>query len=168
MRPPTFLGLSLSGAYDLFIGLPVRAYDRYTGYSPGQEAWMMMQSPSPDLRRTSILELADHRYGRDPKLPYVSEAYVQRAGKDDSPLVRAAALRALNRSRYAKAAALYRFALNDPDALVRLEAAKALANIPDDAAIDLLVVHLLGDPIMDVRIACADALRNYKTLEVGK
>jgi hypothetical protein len=52
--------------------------------------------------------------------------------------------------------------------LVRLEAAKALANIPDEKAINTITDHLLHDQSKDVRIACADALRNYHTLETAR
>jgi hypothetical protein len=53
-------------------------------------------------------------------------------------------------------------------ALVRLEAAKALANIPDDKAVRVITDHLYYDQNKDVRIACADALRNYHTLETAR
>jgi HEAT repeat protein len=84
---------------------------------------------------------------------------------------------------------------------VRTEAAKALANIPDDRAVPSLLRHLEGTlpaslvrrdrsglPTLgtaanltaglglaedhreakDVRIACADALRNFRTTEVAR
>jgi len=91
------------------------------------------------------------------------------AEADTEPTVRTAAIRALNRSRDEKAVAVYISALNDPDANVRLEAAKALANIPDARA-GAPLMKLLDDEQQnrDVRIACADALREYKTSEVAQ
>lgn len=95
--------------------------------------------------------------------------------------MRAAAVRALNRSRDRDAIPVYIRALEDKSELVRLEAAKALANIPDDRAIAPLMQHLegrlevrVGDRTemqqenRDVRIACADALRNFRRLDVAQ
>src|SRR5207247_4238153 len=60
-------------------------------------------------------------------------------------------------------------ALDDKSDLVRLEAAKALANIPDPAARDPLL-RVLQNPAesKDVRIAAADALRHYRELDVAR
>jgi HEAT repeat protein len=63
--------------------------------------------------------------------------------------------------------AAYRYQVGS-QALVRLEAAKALANIPDEHAERAIIDHLLHDQDKDVRIACADALRNYHTLETAQ
>jgi HEAT repeat protein len=47
---------------------------------------------------------------------------------------------------------------------VRLEAAKALANVPDERAIAPLIKRLdNAEESVDVRIAAADALRNFRT-----
>jgi hypothetical protein len=52
---------------------------------------------------------------------------------------------------------------------VRLEAAKALANLPDPAAAPALIRALARpDEARDVRIAAADALRHYPNLEVAR
>jgi len=54
----------------------------------------------------------------------------------------------------------------DDQELIRLEAADALGNVPDPDAIPMLVAHLSNvEPSADVRIACAEALRNYHTHE---
>ncbi len=122
--------------------------------------------PNADLRREAIYVLSDNRWGR--KEPY-TKYYIHMAEADTEPTVRTAAIRALNRSRDEKAIAVYISALNDPDANVRLEAAKALANIPDARA-GAPLMKLLDDEQQnrDVRIACADALREYKTSEVAQ
>jgi HEAT repeat protein len=59
--------------------------------------------------------------------------------------------------------------MEDPNVWVRLEAAKALANIPDDRAVPVLIKHL-GDTSenKDVRIASADALRSFKSSEAAQ
>jgi len=125
----------------------------------------VVRLPNADNRRQGILRLADYNFAR--RDPYTAR-YAQIGTRDPNPLVRAAALRALNRSRDQAAAQLYRHSLDDADPLVRLEAAKALANIPDDTAVILLAKHLDDDQSIDVRIACADALRNFKTLEASR
>src|SRR5690606_20332463 len=86
-----------------------------------------------------------------------------------SPLVRATALRALNRSRDASASEVFVAALSDVDPGVRLEAAKALVNLPTEAA-SAKLLELARNPRedLDVRIAAIDALRHYKTVEVGR
>ena len=88
---------------------------------------------------------------------------------DDDYLVRAVAVRALNRSRDASATPTFIQALNDRSELVRLEAAKALNNLPDPNAGPPLVA-LVSSPTetMDVRIAAAEALRHYKRIEVAR
>ena len=92
-------------------------------------------------------------------------AYLARDTEDFT--VRAAGLRALNRCRAQGYTPLFLQAINDDQPLVRLEAADALGNIPDPQAIPLLELHL-GDiePSLDVRVACAEALRNFHTVEV--
>ena len=52
---------------------------------------------------------------------------------------------------------------------MRLEAAKALANLPDPAAADPLVKLVSNaDEDRDVRVAAAQALNHYKKLEVAR
>ncbi len=60
-------------------------------------------------------------------------------------------------------------ALGDENALVRLEATKALANVPDPAVVPVLI-KLVNNAAedRDVRIAAADALKHYRTLDVAR
>jgi hypothetical protein len=60
-------------------------------------------------------------------------------------------------------------ALSESEWLVRLEAAKALVNLPDPDAVRPLL-DILGNENeqLDVRIAAADALQHYRSLEVGR
>ena len=78
-------------------------------------------------------------------------------------------LPALNRARDVQSTKVFIRALGDPNEWVRLEGAKALANVPDAAAADPLL-QLLNrvDENRDVRIAAADALKHYRTLAVAR
>jgi HEAT repeat protein len=60
-------------------------------------------------------------------------------------------------------------ALEDSSPLVRQEAAPALANIPDPNAAAPLA-RLVANPQepRDVRIAAADGLKHYRTLDAGR
>lgn len=120
----------------------------------------------PDERREGINELVNRGYGR--QSPYTDQ-YANIAQNDKDYLVRATALRALNRSRDAKAIPIFINALNDESDLVRLEGSKALANMPDDKAIPGLV-KLVTNPNenRDVRIAAAEALRYYRNAEAAR
>lgn len=162
-----------------FYTLPKRAIEFYLGYSPGRYARMMEDDQSADLRRTGILKLAtEYEFARVD--PY-TKRYWQIAQGDPDYLVRVAAIRALNRSRSRSVVQVAITALDHPHPLVRLEAAKALANVPDEKAIPALTRHLGAivdvrteagraeqqPESVDVRVACADALRNYPTRDVA-
>lgn len=121
---------------------------------------------NPDLRREAVYVLSDENFGRrDPYTKY----YAHMAESDEDQTVRAAALRALNRSRAQAYSGIYVTSLNDPSPWASLEAAKALANIPDPKAVPGMM-KLLGDDkqTREVRIACADGLRCYKTSDVAQ
>lgn len=123
-------------------------------------------SHDPDQRREAIYVLSDHYFGR--KDPY-TKYYAHMAESDVDPTVRAAGLRALNRSRDASATAVYVNALSDNSDWVRLEAVKALANIPDLKGVPLLMKLLSDDKqTRDIRVACADALREYPQTDVAQ
>jgi hypothetical protein len=167
----TFFGVDVTGESPwMAIGhvlwaVPQRLINFATGETPVKYATMMENTRSPDARREGVLKLADYPFGR--KDPYVKR-YDQIAGRDGDYLVRAAAIRALNRSRSRQGGDVYLAAMDDAEPAVRLEAAKALANVPIDAAAPKLIAHLQRDPSKDVRIACADALRNVKTLDSAR
>ncbi len=140
------------------------SWNSLTGHTPGRYARDLTHR-NPDIRRKAIYVLSDRKFGRRP--PY-TDYYAHMAGDDIDQTVRAAALRALNRSR-ARQTSLYLAALKDPSEQVRLEAAKALANIPDPEAISPLM-SLLADEQQprDIRIAAADALRAYPRSDVAQ
>lgn len=160
--------------------LPQRMFDYYLGKTPARYARMMESDTSADMRRTGILELVS-RYEFARAEPY-TRRYWQIAQGDRNSLVRAAAIRALNRSRNRAAITVYLAAMDDPSVMVRLEAAKALANVPEKKAIPVLLRHMTGEIDIrsedgrmerqqehrDVRLACADALRNFAERDVAR
>ena len=183
-NPTTQPGDKFSDAMDffefVFWRLPKQMITYYLGETPGHYAQMMEDEQSPDLRRTGVLRLvSDYDFAR--KDPY-TKRYWQIAQGDPDPLVRVAAVRALNRSRQGSVTTIAIGYLDDVNPLLRLEAAKALANVPDPKAIPALLRHLsaareimgqFGRPetiteSRDVRVACADALRNYPDKDVVK
>lgn len=139
--------------------------DRFRGTSPARAA-ERMESTSADTRVRGINEMVDRKFGKAP--PYTTR-YEQIARTDSDYLVRATAIRALNRSRDASATGLFITALGDPNAKVRLEGAKALVRLPDERAVGPLL-SLLNNPDeeKDVRIAAAHALGSYKQLQVAR
>jgi hypothetical protein len=143
-----------------------RLLNFFTGNTPISSAKRMEDQYFPDERRIGIAKLADNAFGR--RAPY-TERYQQIAQYDSDWLVRATAIRQLNRSRDQSATPIFIKALSDPNETVRIEAAKALANIPDPNAVPALVkIVANADENRDARIHAADALRNYKTLEVAR
>ncbi len=163
-----------------FYRFPKGLYDYYQGRTPGRYARMMEDDQSPDNRRTGVVMLVSN-YDFARKAPY-TRRYWQIAQGDPDYLVKSAAVRALNRSRDRAVKPVAIKLIDDANTIVRLEAAKALANIPDENAIPTLLKHLAGDIEVrgennrpealrenrDVRVACADALRNFKNKDVTK
>jgi len=152
--------------------------DYASGHTPGKAA-REMEDANPDRRRAGIADLViSWDFARKP--PYTTR-YKQIAQSDPDYTVRAMAVRALNISRDKTATKIFIAALEDESELVRLEGAKALANVPDPDAVPALLRRLQGrrdttvdgrplsaDEGKDVRIAAADALRNYHTLDVAR
>jgi hypothetical protein len=140
--------------------------DAFTGNTPIKFARLMEDSTFPDNRRKGINGLSARDFGR--KKPSTTR-YEQIAQTDPDYLVRAVAIRALNRSRDRSATPIFIKRLNDKSDLVRWEAAKALANIPDPDAAEPLA-RILTNPAddNDVRIAAADALRHYHDPTVAR
>jgi hypothetical protein len=154
---------SIGKGFDSVIGEPIdRMIDFISHDTPGTAARKMLDENSADNRREGTLRLADFPFARTgPSL----KVYAHQA-TDPDYTVRAAGLRALNRARASGYTTLFSKSLEDDQALVKLEAADALSNIPDPAAARTLIDHLQNDVYRDVRIACADSLRNYHTAEV--
>lgn len=136
------------------------------GNTPVKAAVQMENQVLPDQRREGIAKLSEQSFGR--REPY-TERYRQIAQLDKDWLVRAMAIRALNRSRDSTATPLFIRALGDESPIVRTEAAKALVNIPDPNAAPVLL-RLAANPEenRDVRVWATDALRHYKSTEVAR
>ena len=147
-------------------GFASRLKDAITGRTPRNAAVRMEDSYFPDERRAGINDLVAREFGKKP--PYV-ERYEQIAQTDPDWLVRATAIRALNRARWKESTPIFVKALDDPHEEVRLEAAKALVNMPDPKSVPSLI-RIVNSTTenRDVRIAAADALKHYRTLEVAR
>lgn len=157
----------VSDTYDNWFGTPPSTYQK------------MMESPAADARRVGINGLAKRDFG---ELPPYTTRYAQIANSDTDYLVRATAIRSLNRARDRSAIPLFVKALEDPHVPVRLEACKALNHMPDPSAIAPLL-RILNPPDevssarvasftrpaedKDVRIAAVDALGHYRTYQVA-
>ncbi|MEM7809714.1 MAG: HEAT repeat domain-containing protein, partial [Planctomycetota bacterium] len=82
-------------------------------------------------------------------------------------LVRSSAVRALRRAGAADRTSTFVELLDADPTPVRLEAAKALAFLPDDSALPrLLAIAEDAQEDQDVRIAAISALRHYRQTEV--
>lgn len=157
----------LTATWHVIWGGTKHLFTTLNGETPIKYAAAMEDVKSPDTRRQGILQLANYRFARTN--PIYAKRWDQIASEPAAdPTVRAAAMRAMNHARDKGHTQTFVDALGDTDAAVRLEAAKALANLPNDAAVPKLIDHLQKDDNQDVRIACADALRLYKTAEVAR
>lgn len=165
-RAKPILGSAFKRATDPLVDQLVRLYNYMSGNTPFDAAKGMLDPYYPDRRRQAIMYFSKRSYGRQD--PYVNY-YAEMARADDDHTVRAMAIRALNRSRSSNNTALYIKALDDGNELVRLEAAKALANIPEPPALAALIKRLENpEEQVDVRVACADALRCYRTSQAAQ
>jgi HEAT repeat protein len=168
LAPGFFLPLSGCAQVERTATVTRRTFEVFTPDVTLKAAQAMENERLPDERRKGINKLVQSDFGR--RDPY-TKRYAQIASSDPDFLVRATAIRALNRSRYKPATSIFIEALKDKEAhaVVRLEAAKALANIPDPNAATALVdtVNNAAED-RDVRIAAADALRHYKQIEVAR
>ena len=150
----------------LLIGLPRETIAYYSGDRPAAAVKLMENARSADARRRGINSLLRWDFAQNG--PYVRR-YRQIARTDPDPYVRSIAIRALNRSRDADARPLFVEALSDQSELVRLEAAKALVNLPDPAAAEPLIrLVTRAEEDRDVRVAAAEALGYYRQLEVAR
>ena len=156
----------IRGTGYLLFGLPGQLIEYVGGDRPAKAVRRMENDRYPDARRRGINDLM--RWDFAQRDPYVRR-YRQIARNDADPYVRSIAIRALNRSRDADARPLFIAALSDGSELVRLEAAKALINLPDPAAAEPLMA-LVGraEEDRDVRVAAAEALSHYRRIEVAR
>jgi hypothetical protein len=173
-QPPTPITASFDmhpvpkwwGGSGSMLEAPKHALDLVTGKTPIADVKKMEDKDNPDARRQGITALASKSWGQVE--PY-TKRYRQIAQSDADPTVRAAAVRALNASRDRAAVPVFIAALLDNSPAVRLQAAKALSNVPDPSAADGLS-RTVGNQTeqKDVRIAAAEALRHYRTIGVAR
>ncbi|HUB27173.1 MAG TPA: HEAT repeat domain-containing protein [Tepidisphaeraceae bacterium] len=158
--------LAVGAATNYLIVEPcVHFWRNFTGDTPQAATRLMYDNGSADNRRIGMFRLADFAYAREGGAE--RDAFAEKASFDPDYTVRAAGIRILNRCRDSARTQVYIQALREEKPLVRLEAVKALANVPDPQAVEPLLDILQHDDSRDVRIACADALRCYKTDEVA-
>ena len=155
--PLAFLGCNAEGE-DLNKVLP-KLIDEWKGPGNVEAAAGMFNADNPDIRRISVAHISKKQWGHEP--PYM-KAYRQLA-TDPQPLVRGQAMLALGSSGQADVADVLITGLGDTSPLVRRDAAAALKDITNPAAIDPLLEHLKNDPDAQTRVFCAQALRNYST-----
>lgn len=146
---------------------PGKLIDAIRGDTPLAAARKMLDPTSADARREGVFYLADRDFGRT--VPAYLTVYRHLALTDPDYTVRMAAVRALNRARDKGSVSVFLKALDDGNEWVRLEAAKALANVPDESAAAPLMAHLRNPgENKDVRIASADGLRSFPTNPVAQ
>jgi HEAT repeat protein len=144
------------------------------------DAKRMLNDFRPDARREAVAAIVTQwSWGTQPPYPGYYKKFAQ---TDPDPTVRAMAIRALNICRDATSTKIFIAGLQDDNELIRLESAKALANIPDPESIGGLEDLLTGSRVImapdgrrnvvaeskDVRIAAADALQRYRKLDVAR
>jgi len=132
------------------------------GPSPKVLVKQMFESDDPDLRRDAIERLSEKDWGR--RGSYL-KAYAILT-EDPAATVRSAAVRALGRSGNAEYAKEVIAALSDRKASVRTDAAVALDSIFAPDAIEPLSARATSDVSPDVRVAAAQALRQYRRADV--
>jgi xanthine/CO dehydrogenase XdhC/CoxF family maturation factor len=149
----------------VFVSPSVRLYMIFTGDTAANAARQIVDVQSADNRRHGILRLAQESWAR--KGMAENDLWADMAKRDKDYTVRVAGIRALNWSRDDRYTQIFIDALKDDQPLVRMEAAKALANLPNNQASSALMDRLQNDDSRDVRVASADALRCYKTDETA-
>ncbi len=133
------------------------------GPKPSEQVVMTFDTEDPDRRREGIELLSRKPWGL--KEPYL-KGYALLLRSDSEPLVRCAAVRALGKSGDTDYLPNVIASLSDQSPSVRWDAAVALDQLIGVSAIEPLRRHATSDSSVDVRIACAKALRHYPTGEV--
>ena len=166
VRSIDYLEIGLGKVFSAIVDIPVGIWDWVHEVKPSEAARLMEDSASADNRWRGINELVQYSFARRP--PY-TDRYRQIGLLDPDPIVRAVAIRALNRSRDKSSTGVWQQALSDSSPMVRLEAAKAFVHIPDSEAAPKLG-KMLSDHEEDrnVRIATADALQHYRTVPTAR
>jgi HEAT repeats len=163
-QPGVIAGMG-RGVRAVTVGAPSAIYEMAT-VGRFKDAARNLRAPDADVRRNALVTVASRSYGQG--LPY-TDVYRTTAQIDGDGLVRATAVRAINRVRDEESDAVLVSALADGHPQVRLEAAKALANLPTPSAeAPLRSLAQSNDQDIDTRIAALDALRHYPSLETQR
>lgn len=170
-RPPTVAAPELASTQPTYFSSIRQSLDAPIRFMTGDTYSKMasdLDSNDANRRRAAILDYAQSIGARDEG---IRKAYRVMAQYDNDPLVRAAAVRAINITRDTDpdAGAVIIKALKDGHDAVRLEASKAIANLPQQGVAPQLV-SILNDEKqpLDLRIASADALRHYRSPESAR
>lgn len=162
VSPFQAMGNGLSGMF----AWPTQEIERLNGDTPHHAILQMEDKNSADNRRNGMNRLLEWDFTHRP--PY-TRVYEGMAMLDTDSTVRAAAIRACNRSRDKQATSVFVRSLSDKSEWVRLEGCKGLCNLPDpNAAAPLTTIANNPDENRDVRIAAIDALKYYRTLEIAR
>lgn len=136
--------------------------------TPAETAAATFNEKDPDIRRQAIEKLSNKSWAlRDPYLKRF--AMLTRPDVEPDPAVRAVAVRTLGKAGNPKYQRDIVAALDDPDSMVRWDAAVVLNRMPDESATTRLQFLAIDpDQPIDVRAAAATALRQYRTDSVYK
>lgn len=126
-----------------------------------------IESDRPDDRREALQTVAADSGAR--QLPSVVKVFCLVAKSDKDPMVRSAAVRGLAVMAGEEVApTLGAVATRDESPYVRMDACGSLGRQKEAGAAAPLMEVLCADRIADVRVAAADALRNFKDKAVVK
>ena len=138
-------------------------WKRPFGPSPDELVAMAFDTKDPDKRRQGIVALSKKKWGlREPHL----KGYARILRNDHDATVRSAAVRALGKAGDVRYLDEVIRTLDDESATVRWDAALALAGVRGPSAEEPLIRGALKDSSADVRAACAQTLRHYRSREV--
>lgn len=157
-----FVALAALGGCDTIQSDFSQFTESFSQPTPAEAAqWAADPNDRENARRGTVL-LANAPWGG--ATPYVRMYRLYAENKDESPLVRAAALQALGRHGDASDAAIVATGLDSKFRQVRLAAAKALQRLHDPAVADKLWPKLIDRAEdSDVRTEIAIALGQYPT-----
>jgi hypothetical protein len=145
----------------------VQTYERMNGQGPGKADRLLEDKASADNRREGMNQLAEDGFLNN---PIFRKRCREIAEHDPDSGVRATAIRTCNRAHDTQATLIFVAGLNDREHdWVRLESAKALANLPDARAADALrgITENRAEN-RDIRVAAVDALKHYRTLPTAR
>jgi hypothetical protein len=157
----TGMGGAVQWVFSPIVDTTAHSIQWLSGDRPIAADRLLEDKSSADHRREGMNKLAEFGFLSN---PLFEKRCRQLAQYDVDFTVRASAIRTGNRARDSKATSVFILGLSDQNEWVRLESAKALANVPDSKAVEPLIRLLADhDQSKDIRIAAADALKHYRT-----